>query len=217
LPKHLPAGRQDKKVAGPVVYSIWRRVLFFGSSASSNGGIEVEKELTCSFYRNSKNGENGHEVRFCELDGNQAICNGDLALCHKPNMIRTAQNEQNGNGEDRRKHPRVILDLPLEYRVTNISNAHGALIVNGSEMGLLIESIKNIPVGTNLNITVLFPKEYELADFEVSAQVVWKELYWKEDWEGYQYGLKFVSIRAHDRWKLRQLLSARYHLEAIPF
>ena len=107
--------------------------------------------------------------------------------------------------------------MKKELKFCDKPNAHGALIVNGSEMGLLVESIKNIPVGTNLNITVLFPKGYELADFQVSTQVVWKELYWKEDWEGYQYGLKFVSIRAHDRWKLRQLLSGRYNLEAIPF
>jgi len=175
----------------------------------------MEKELTCSFYRNSKNGENGHGPGLCDLDGTQAICNGDLASCDKPNMISMTQNEQKENGEDRRKHPRVILDLPLEYRMTNIPNAHGALIVNGSKMGLLMESIKNIPIGTNLNIVVLFPKGYELADFEVSAQIVWKEFYWKEDWEGYQYGLKFVSIRAHDQWKLRQLLNGQYHSDEI--
>jgi hypothetical protein len=175
----------------------------------------MEKELACLFYRNSKNVDNGRGLGFCDLDGNQAICNGDLNFCDKPNMISTSKNEQRGNGQDRRKHSRVVLDLPLEYQVTNIPNAHGALIVNGSEMGLLIESVKNIPVGTNLNIVVLFLKEYELANFEVCAQIVWKDLYWKEDWEGYQYGLKFISIRAHDQWKLRQLLNGRYHLGEI--
>jgi hypothetical protein len=179
--------------------------------------MEMEKERTCSFYRNSIKAENGHGPGLYDLDGTQVLCNGDLASCDKPNKINLTQNEQKENWEDRRKHPRVILDLPLEYRMTNIPNAHGALIVNGSEMGLLMESIKNIPIGTNLNIIVLFPKEYELADFEVSAQIVWKEFYWKEDWEGYQYGLKFVSIRAHDRWKLRQLLNTQNHVEPIPF
>ena len=157
----------------------------------------------------------GRGLGFCDLDGDQKICNGDLNFCDKPSMISTTQNDQKENGEDRRKHPRVVLDLPLEYRVTNIPNAHGALVANGSEMGLLIESVKNIPLGTNLNIAVLFPKGYELANFEVSAQVVWKEIYWKEAWEGYQYGLKFVSIRAHDQWNLRQLLSGRYNLDEI--
>jgi len=177
----------------------------------------MEKELTCSSYRDSKNVENGHGPGLCDLDGNHATCNGDLVSCDKPNRISMTQNEQKGNVEDRRKHPRVVLDLPLEYRVTNTPSAHGALIVNGSEMGLLMESVKNITVGTNLNIVVLFPKGYELADFEVSAQIVWKEFCWKEDWEGYQYGLKFVSIRAHDRWKLRQLLNNQYNVEAMSF
>ena len=122
------------------------------------------------------------------------------------------KSDQKGNREDRRKHPRVVLDLPLEYRVTNIPNAHGALIVNGSEMGLLIESVKKILIGTNLKIVLLFPKEYELADFELSAQIVWEERYGKKNWGGYRYGLKFVSIKADDHWKLRELLSGRYHL-----
>jgi hypothetical protein len=175
----------------------------------------MEKELTCSFYWKSKNIDNGHGPGFCDLDGNQAICNGDLNFCDKPNIISMNKIDQKGNGEDRRKHPRVALDLPLEYRMTDIPNAHGALILNGSQMGLLMESVKNIALGTNLKIVVLFPKGYELADFEVSAQIVWKELYWKEDWEGYHYGLKFVSITAHEQWKLRELLNCWYHLDEL--
>jgi len=175
----------------------------------------METELECSFYRNSKNIDKGHGLGFCNLDGDQTICNGDLNYCEKPSALSNSQDHQNGNGKNRRKHPRVILDLPLEYRVTNVPHVHGALVANGSEMGLLIESVKNIPVGANLDITVLFKKGYEMANFEVLAQVVWKEIYWKEDWEGYQYGLKFVSIRAHDHWKLRQLLSGQYNLEVI--
>jgi hypothetical protein len=54
-----------------------------------------------------------------------------------------------------------------------------------------------------------------MANFEVLTQIVWKEIYWKEDWEGYQYGLKFIQIRKEDHWKLRQLLSGRYNLDEI--
>jgi c-di-GMP-binding flagellar brake protein YcgR len=120
---------------------------------------------------------------------------------------------------ERRKYPRIVLDLPLEYRVVNIPNAHpnarGALVVNMSEMGLLIESGKDIPVGTKLIIIVLFLKGFELANFKVLADVAWKEIHWKEDWEGYRYGLKFISIGAHDYWKLIQLLHGRFKFEDI--
>lgn len=49
----------------------------------------------------------------------------------------------------------MSLDLPLEYRVMNAPYAHGGLVVNASEVGLLINSIKNIPIGSKLNIAVL--------------------------------------------------------------
>jgi hypothetical protein len=155
----------------------------------------------------------GQGLGFCDLDGDQTICNGDLNYCEKPSTLSNSQKQQNGNRKNRRKHPRVVLDLPLEYRVMDVPHAHGALIVNGSEIGLLIESVKNIPVGTNLNIAVLFPKRYEMANFEVLAQVVWREICVKEDWEGYQYGLKFIQISQEDHLKLRQLLSGRCNLE----
>jgi len=107
---------------------------------------------------------------------------------------------------ERRKHPRVYMDLPLEYRFSDAPHLHGALIVNVSESGLLIHSIKNIPIGTKLNIAVLFPKGFELANFEVFAEIVWKDIYWQENREDYQFGLKFVRILEEDRKKLKQLL-----------
>ena len=117
--------------------------------------------------------------------------------------------ERSGPHKERRKSPRLLLDLPLEYRVMNATYGHGGLVVNASEVGLLINSIKNMPVGTKLNIAVLFPKGYELTNFEVLAEIIWKDLHWEEDWEGYQYGLKFIQIKEEDLQKLKQLLSSQ--------
>jgi hypothetical protein len=111
---------------------------------------------------------------------------------------------------ERRRFPRLLVDLPLEYRVTNAPYAQGGIVVNASEEGLLINSIKNMPVGTKLNIAVLFPKEFQLANFEVVAEIIRKELHWEEDWEGYQYGLRFVKILEEDRQKLKQILRGQY-------
>lgn len=113
---------------------------------------------------------------------------------------------------ERRKHPRMSLDLPLEYRVMNAPYAHGGLVINASEVGLLINSIRNIPIGSKLNIAVLFPKGFELTNFEVLAEIIWKDLYWEEDWEGYRYGLKFIRVLEEDRKKLKQILSGQFEL-----
>ena len=83
------------------------------------------------------------------------------------------------------------------------------------EAGLLVKSVENIPIGANLDILVLFPKKFELVNFEVLAEVVWNKTYLKEGWKGYQCGLNFISIREHDRWKLRQLLRGGFNLDEI--
>jgi hypothetical protein len=123
--------------------------------------------------------------------------------------------EKLNDSRERRKSPRLLMDLPLEYRVIDAPYAHGGIVVNASEVGLLIQSVKNIPMGTQLNIAVLFPKGYELSNFEVVAQVIWKDLHWEEDWEGYQYGLRFIKILEEDRQKLKQLLSGQFQLDEI--
>lgn len=115
--------------------------------------------------------------------------------------------------KERRRAPRIFIELPLEYRVTNAPYAHGGIVVNASELGLLINSIKNMPIGTKLNVAVIFPKGYELSNFEVLAEIIWKDLHWEEDWEGYQYGLKFIHIMEDDLQKLKQLLSGQFKIE----
>jgi hypothetical protein len=124
--------------------------------------------------------------------------------------------ERSSAHKERRKSPRLLLDLPLEYRVMNAPYAHGGLVVNASEVGLLINSVKNMPVGTKLNIAVLFPKGYELSNFEGLAEIIWKDLHWEEDWEGYQYGLKFIQILEEDCRELKQLLNGQFQIEDIP-
>jgi hypothetical protein len=52
----------------------------------------------------------------------------------------------------------------------------------------------------------LFPKGFELSNFEVLAEIVWKDIYWQENREGYQFGLKIIQILEEDYRKLKQLL-----------
>lgn len=118
--------------------------------------------------------------------------------------------EDSGSGRDKRGHPRFQLNLPIEFKVINDRNAHGAMIVNASETGLLVQSPQNMPVGTRLNIAVLFSKGFELANFELVAEVVWAKSHPQEGREAFQFGLRFVHILEEDRQKLKLLLSEAY-------
>ncbi len=114
--------------------------------------------------------------------------------------------------KEKRKSPRFYMDFPLEYRILNDPDAYGGVVVDGSEIGLRIHSIKNIPVGTRLNIAVIFPEEFQVTNFEVVAEVIWKDVYLTDDWSGYQYGLKFITIKENDLQKLKQLLNEQYQM-----
>ncbi len=130
--------------------------------------------------------------------------------------------EESLSNRERRSHPRFIVDLPLEYQDGDGLCLRGGIVVDASEGGFLIETTRDIPVGTELNVTVLFPNGFELTDFKVVAKIVWKKPYQREDWkgvpcrEGYQYGLQRTQISEEDRLKLDLLLSGRYDLEEMP-
>jgi len=121
------------------------------------------------------------------------------------------------SNKEKRSHPRIVINLPVEYRDMGDSCLRGGIVVNAGEGGFLIESTRDISVGTELSITVLYPMGCELANFKVVAKIVRKEPYWKGNqyWEGYQYGLEFIKILEEDRWKLDLLLSGRYYLEEM--
>jgi hypothetical protein len=127
--------------------------------------------------------------------------------------------EESYSDRERRSYPRFIIDLPLEYRVMDGPCLRGGIVINASEGGFLIETTRDIPVGTELNVTVLFPKGFELADFKVVAKIVRKEPYRREDWkavpcrEGYQYGVEFIQISQEDRLKLNSLLGGQFEFE----
>jgi len=90
--------------------------------------------------------------------------------------------QDSGSVREKRRHPRFHLNLPIEFRVMNAPHVLGAMIVNVSETGLLIQSPNGVPAGTRLNIAVLFSQGHEL-------------------------GLRFIQMLEEDRQKLKHLLS----------
>jgi len=129
--------------------------------------------------------------------------------------------EESSGGREKRRYPRVLINLPIEYQDMGDSNLRGAMVVNAGVGGFLMECTRNIPVGTRLKVTLLFSRGFELADFEAVTQVVRKEPHRKEDpegnlrWEGYRYGLEFLQVLEEDRWKLTWLLGGQSESEDL--
>src|SRR4030043_921442 len=104
--------------------------------------------------------------------------------------------------------------LPGEYWETE-STIYGALVDNVSADGLLILSIRGIPVGSELNVRIFYANEYELDGIKAVANIVQKEPHIAEGWKGYKYGLEVVQISEEDRQKLNHLLNGDLKCEEI--
>ncbi len=116
--------------------------------------------------------------------------------------------------KERRKYPRFPIGLPLEYREKN-GPVSGAIVANLSEGGLLIYSIQDMSIGTDIKIRVFFANEYELDYFEADAKIVWKGRHSETDWRGYKYALEFVEISGEGRRKLVKLINSHLSLDDI--
>ncbi len=110
---------------------------------------------------------------------------------------------------EKRQSQRIIMYLPLEYRVRNAPYIHEGHVVNASEGGSLIYSTKDIPVGMKLRLELLFPKGFELNNFEAEAEIIWKEESPEDKSERYECGIRFTEMSKDDQRKLSQLLSGR--------
>jgi len=91
------------------------------------------------------------------------------------------------------------------------------LTIDASESGLLIQTLKEMPVDTRIDIEVLFPKKVNSSNFKAEAEIIWKDICNWDDWEGYQYGLKFIQISREDYWKLTQILIDPTRLKETDF
>ena len=115
--------------------------------------------------------------------------------------------------DERRKHQRYLIDLPLNFQTTENSNIYPGLSINASETGLLIQTFKDMPIGLRFNIELLFAEGFELSNFQGMAQIIWKDHYVWSDYKGYKYGLQFVQISNENYKKLKLLLENLFNLE----
>ena len=116
---------------------------------------------------------------------------------------------------EKRKYPRVLINMPLNFKMTEDSIQSAGLVINASEAGLLIQTFKDMPIGKRVTIEVSSPKRVKPVKFSAMTEIIWKDVYIWDDWEAYQYGLKFSQISHEDYLKLKQILSNQSNLEEV--
>ena len=119
--------------------------------------------------------------------------------------------------KEKRKYQRVLINMPLNFRMAEDTNQSTGLAVNASEAGLLIRSFKDMPIGRKIIVEVSFSDRLKSEKFSAIAEIIWKDISIWDDWEAYQYGLKFSEILYEDYLKLKQVLSSQSNLIEVTF
>ena len=107
---------------------------------------------------------------------------------------------------ERRKHPRFVVELPLDYCRVDGSEIYGGIVANASEGGLLVYLPERFDVGQVLQIQIFYVKDLEFNMIKGLAKVVWSDLAARESWGEYRYGVQFLSIGEQEFGKLIHLL-----------
>ena len=107
---------------------------------------------------------------------------------------------------ERRRHPRFVVELPLDYTRTNDSEILGGIVANASEGGLLVYLPEKMVLGTVLKVQIFYVRELEFNMIKCIAKIVWSDMAARESYGEYRYGLEFSSINDQEFNKLITLL-----------
>jgi hypothetical protein len=96
---------------------------------------------------------------------------------------------------EERKHPRLLLNLPVEYYLAESDIRGTGHTGNASEGGLILYLRKHFRVGDLLKLKLFFSSGAGMNSVEFLSQVMWME---KLENKEYRCGLKFVGISPKD-------------------
>jgi len=99
----------------------------------------------------------------------------------------------------------ILAGLPVDPDGSDQPNSGSALVIHASEGGLSLQTFNHVHLRRRINFKVSFPMGTEFETFRVEAEIGWRDVYFWEDWKGYQYALKFVGSLKGDYLKLKRL------------
>ena len=107
---------------------------------------------------------------------------------------------------ERRKHPRISVDLPIEYsRIENATDHRNGRAANASRGGLLVYLPELVSVGQSLRLMIYFSIP-TIQKVELTAEVAWVDIPMGEKPLEYRVGLKFLEILPEDHERLTAFL-----------
>jgi len=126
--------------------------------------------------------------------------------------METEERETKSHSEtavsEKRRHPRVDLDLTIEYYRTNSRFSHSGRLMNASEGGLLVYFPEQMEIGERLKLKLFRMLGPAVNSIGPLGEVVWVDPHLDETWLDYQSGVKFIEISQEDLKRLKHFFSS---------
>ena len=114
---------------------------------------------------------------------------------------------------ERRRHPRFVVNLPIEYwKIRNFKSCPSRC-TSVSEGGLLVLLSEQLEIGQNLRLNLFIDAGPDLNAIEAVVEIVWKDIHVGKDGE-YRTGVKFLNISAEDMDELKSFLDSLANLKS---
>jgi hypothetical protein len=99
----------------------------------------------------------------------------------------------------------ILIGLPVDLNGGDEQNSISEMILHASEAGLSLRPFNTIHLSRRINFKASFPRGNEFETFRVETEIGWKDVYFWENWKGYQYALKFAESLDGHYLKLKRL------------
>jgi hypothetical protein len=106
---------------------------------------------------------------------------------------------------DMRRHPRFLLNLPIEYSLGESDVTHAGYTFNASEGGVMANLPEQLDIGQQLRLKLFLSLGPDINAIEMFSHVVWRDNLEKEG--GFRSGVKFVDISPENKNKLENFLN----------
>jgi c-di-GMP-binding flagellar brake protein YcgR len=111
---------------------------------------------------------------------------------------------RNAHQPESRKHPRALLNLPVEYYATNPTAPRLGHTSDLSPGGVLLNIPEKLAIGQSINLAIFVSLDKTLETIKVNSQVVW--VAGVEPDGSFRSGMKFTDLSANDRHKLEKFI-----------
>jgi len=115
-------------------------------------------------------------------------------------MGRGPRKKRNQN-EEGRQHPRVFLNLPIEYYASN-QTPHPGRTCNLSPGGVMLNISERLGSGQQIKLAIFFCMGARVEAVKVNSQVVWID--GDHHNGGFRAGVKFIDLSPKDQNKLQR-------------